>query len=354
MLACAISSPGYASQSKHKKKPARAPIAAPRTENRHFEHWPEVLELIKELQNQNQFDPDTLKKIFEQTRFLEASVQLMKPAPPGQAKNWKAYRTRFVENGRINAGLAFWERNQSQLAKAEQEYGVPPEIIVGLIGVETIYGKNMGSYRVIDSLTTLAFAYPDTPTREARMRYFRNELMQFLIWTRDTHIDPLLPLGSYAGAIGLAQFMPSSLRVYAVDFDADGKIDLRGSEADAIASVANYLALHGWQRGPAYVYPATLKTNESDAEQIDKIINRELKANYAIDELLRYVSSTENSLPKQAKYGLIDLQNGDDPSEYWLVTNNFYALTQYNRSFFYAMSIVDLSNVIAQTRKNTE
>lgn len=238
----ALADPGKKKKIIHTKKNTTI-----KTDDVHYLEWQEVKAFITQMQTQHQFDLTQLQQILGSARFVESAVQLVKPAPPGKPKNWKAYRARFVENGRITAGIAFWERNQEFLNRAENLYGVPAEIIVGLIGVETIYGKNTGSFRALDALTTLAFSYPETPNREARMNFFRNELAQLLLWTRDTGIDIHSIKSSYAGAIGLAQFMPSSLRQFAIDFDADTKVDLKESEADAIGSVANYLAKHGWQ-----------------------------------------------------------------------------------------------------------
>jgi membrane-bound lytic murein transglycosylase B len=331
-------------------KPAKKSNAI-RTDDVRYLEWPEIKTFIAQMQAQHQFDSSQLQKIFENARFVESAVQLVKPAPPGKPKNWKAYRARFVENGRIAAGVEFWERNQDALNRAENQYGVPAEIIVGLIGVETIYGKNTGSFRALDALTTLAFSYPDTPTREARMAFFKNELAQLLLWSRDTGIDIFTLKASYAGAIGLAQFMPSSLRQYAIDFDADNIINLKESEADAIGSVANYLAKHGWQKGLPYAFPATLLSQDTTSTQFNEVLGNGLKAGYSFDQLKSLVSTADDQAPKNIKYGLIDLQNAEDPTEYWLATENFFAITKYNRSYFYAMSVIDLGKVVALARK---
>ena len=300
------------------------------------------------------FDRAQLEATFDQARYIERSIQLIKPAPPGKSKNWKAYRARFVESVRINAGITFWDANLDALERAEKQFGVPAEIIVGLIGVETIYGRHTGNFRVMDVLTTLAFAYPDTPTRVARMDFFRTELENILLLSRDFSLDPFSFKGSYAGAIGLSQFMPSSMRSYAVDFDHDGKIDLQTSPADAIGSIANYLALHGWKKGLPTAFPATLLISDSNsqefAEKLNTTLSQGLKASYSFDALKSLATTASQDVPEHLLYGLIDLQNGDEPTEYWLVTENFFALTQYNRSYFYAMSVIDLGQVIAQAR----
>ena len=161
---------------------------------------------------------------FKQIHYLEKVVKLINPPPAGKAKNWTAYRERFVEPVRIRAGLEFWNKYETELNRAQAEFGVPPEIIVGILGVETIYGRHPGNIRIMDALTTLAFAYPETANREARMQYFRSELKQALLYARESNIDPFSLSGSFAGAIGLPQFMPGSIRRFAVDFDGDGKI----------------------------------------------------------------------------------------------------------------------------------
>ena len=171
----------------------------------------------------NGFSRPELEATLGKVRYIERAIQLMKPAPPGRPKNWQAYRARFVEPVRINAGVAFWNEQADALARAQAQYGVPAEIIVGIIGVETVYGRNTGNFRVMDAITTLAFAYPDTPNRVARMKYFRGELENTLLLARESGIDPFSLSGSYAGAIGWPQFMPGSIRRYAVDFDGDGQ-----------------------------------------------------------------------------------------------------------------------------------
>jgi membrane-bound lytic murein transglycosylase B len=230
---------------------------------------------------------------------------------------------------------------------------VPAEIIVAIIGVETIYGSNTGNFRVMDTLTTLAFDYPNTPTRDARMQFFRGELENLLLFARESHIDPFSLQGSYAGAIGLPQFMPSSIRQYAVDFDGKGNIDLRNSPVDAIGSVAHFLSAHGWRRGLPLAYPIAIADTPANAQTIQAMLAKGLEATYTLDDIKAF-GLTPNVDPEAAglKYGLIDLQNANGPTEYWLGTDNFFAITKYNRSFFYAMSVVDLSLAIRAAREH--
>ena len=321
------------------------------TEYVHFAQWKEVSEFIDRMAQTHGFDRDKLAADFDNTRYVESAIKLVRPAPTGKPKNWKAYRARFVEPKRIDAGIAFWDQYADALARAESQYGVPAEIIVGLIGVESIFGRMTGSFRVMDTLTTLAFAYPDTPTREARMEFFRGELENLLLLSRESNADPFSFKGSYAGAIGLPQFMPGSIRKFAVDFDGDGKIDLSGSAIDAIGSVANYLALHGWQRSLPTVFPATLTVGDAEIANgvVSNFQTQGLKAAYSLEDL-KAIASTAGDAPGNLQYGLVDLQNGYEATEYWFATDNFYAITQYNRSFFYAMSVIDLGRVIGAAR----
>ena len=316
-----------------------------------FSQWQGVATFIDHMVEQYQFDRSALEQLFRKTRYVDSAIRLIKPAPPGRPKNWQAYRARFVEPVRIDGGVRFWNQNADALARAEQQFGVPAEIIVAIIGVETVYGRNTGNFRVMDALTTLAFDYPDTPTRTARMAFFRGELENVLLLARDTSIDPFSLLGSYAGAIGLPQFMPGSIRQFAVDFDGDGKIDLRKSSADAIGSVANFLSKHGWHAGEPIVFPTAVSAADSNgARSWDNFIGQGLEAKFTVDELKAAGVTPSTALPALMLFGLIDLQNGSDATEYWLGAANFYAITQYNRSYFYAMSVVDLARSVKLAR----
>jgi membrane-bound lytic murein transglycosylase B len=253
-----------------------------------------------------------------------------------------------VEPIRIKAGVEFWNAHAQTLARAEAEYGVPAEIIVGVLGVETLYGRMAGKYRVMDALTTLGFAYPDTANRDARMRYFRGELEQVLLYARENNMDPFSLLGSFAGAIGWPQFMPGSIRNFAVDFDGDGKIDLRNSPQDAIGSIASFLVRHGWKTGLPLVFPANLPTDDSSRWQA--LGKRGLVADVTLDELTQAGISATNAPPADLLYGLVDLQDDTNPTLYWLGTENFFAITKYNRSYFYAMSVLELGAAVKNLR----
>jgi membrane-bound lytic murein transglycosylase B len=321
-----------------------------------FGEWKDVAAFIDMMVVQHGFSRPDLETTFKNVHYIESAVQLIKPAPSGQPKNWQAYRARFVEPVRIAAGVAFWDSYADALARAEQEYGVPAEIIVGILGVETMFGRNAGNFRVMDVLTTLAFAYPDTPTRTARMEYFRGELQNALLFARESDIDPFTLRGSYAGAIGWPQFMPASIRRYAVDYDGDGKIDLRNSPVDAIGSVANFLVQHGWRRGEPIVFPATVATAVDHDKPADwpSFIGQGLAATFPLDDLKAGGVRPSVEPPPDMLFGLVDLQNGADPTEYWLGAPNFFAITQYNRSYFYAMSVVDLSKAVRSARNGNQ
>lgn len=327
----------------HKKFPKKDP-ADSEAEFTNFVQWKSVTEFVEEMRDQHGFDQHELNTLFSKASYLDKVVKLINPPAAGKSKNWTAYKQRFLEPVRIQSGLRFWEKHETDLRRAQSEFGIPPEIIIGILGVETIYGRSQGNIRVIDALTTLAFAYPETANRENRMRYFREELKQVLLYARENNIDPLSLSGSFAGAIGLPQFMPGSIRRFAVDFDGDGRIDLRNSPADAIGSVASFLTHHGWVKDSPLTYPVTVdKTAE---EQWKPLIGVVLAATHTIDELSRSgVTAPVDSSP-DLMVGLIDLEDGSLPTQYWVGSDSFFAITKYNRSFYYAMAVIELGKAI--------
>jgi membrane-bound lytic murein transglycosylase B len=312
-----------------------------------FSDWQAVRDFADDIVVRDNFDRAHVEDVIKRARFIDSAVQLVKPAPPGKPKNWSAYSDRFIEPIRINAGVRFWQENADLLARAEATYGVPAEIIVGILGVETIYGRDTGRFRVVDVLATLAFAYPEAPNRVDRMAFFRGELENTLLLARKENIDPFSLMGSFAGAVGMPQFMPGNILKYGVDFDGDGVVDLRGSAADAIGSVANFLVQHGWDRnntGPA-VFPADVAPSLAWQPLLGG-----LEARYRPAELDGAGVATRTALPDGRLYGLVDLQNGADPTEYWVANANFFAITKYNRSYFYAMSVVELGRAVRLAR----
>jgi len=341
---------------KKAKSKAAKPVPAPSRpsidydgEQVNFSEWQAVRDFEDDMVQRNGFERAEVEAAVGKLRFIDSAVQLVKPAPPGKPKNWQAYSGRFIEPIRINAGLRFWNENAAQLARAEAQYGVPAEIIVGIIGVETIYGRDTGRFRVMDVLATLAFAYPESPNRNDRMQFFRSELEKTMMLARQENIDPFSLLGSFAGAVGMPQFMPSNILKYGVDYDGDGIVDLRNSAADAIGSVANFLVAHGWDRnatGPS-VFPADVAPSMAWEPLLGG-----LEARYQPAELQGAGVVTRTPLPEQRTYGLIDLQNGADPTEYWVANANFFAITKYNRSYFYAMSVIELGRAVRLARGN--
>jgi membrane-bound lytic murein transglycosylase B len=309
--------------------------------------WQAVRDFEDEMVSRNGFAREDIEALVAKTRFIDSAVQLVKPAPPGKPKNWQAYSERFIEPIRINAGVRFWNENAAQLARAEAEYGVPAEIIAGIIGVETIYGRDTGRFRVVDVLATLAFAYPESPNRNDRMQFFRSELENTLLLARKEGIDPFSLLGSFAGAVGMPQFMPSNILKLGVDYDGDGVVDLRNSAADAIGSVANFLVQHGWDRNATG--PAVFEANVAPLLAWQPLLGG-LEARYEAAELQGAGVVTRTALPQGRLYGLIDLQNGADPTEYWVANANFFAITKYNRSYFYAMSVIELGRAVRLAR----
>ncbi|WP_296943379.1 lytic murein transglycosylase B [uncultured Massilia sp.] len=330
---------------------AAAVAARPRIdydgEQVNFGEWQAVRDFEDDMVARNGFDRAALQELVGKVRFIDSAVQLVKPAPPGKPKNWQAYSSRFIEPIRINAGVRFWNENADALARAEARYGVPAEIIVGIIGVETIYGRDTGRFRIVDVLTTLAFAYPEAPNRAERMAFFRDELEHTLLLARKEGIDPFSLLGSFAGAVGMPQFMPGNILKYGVDFDGDGIVDLRASAQDAIGSVANFLVEHGWDRndGGPPAFPAEVAPSLAWQPLLGGLSPR-----YRPAELAGAGVATAAALSPERLYGLVDLQNGAEPTEYWVANTNFFAITKYNRSYFYAMSVVELGRAVKQAR----
>jgi membrane-bound lytic murein transglycosylase B len=291
------------------------------------------------------FDAGALHDLFAHVSYSATAVKLVTPAPTPAVKNWRAYQARFLDQVRINAGVKFWRANQATLQRAYEQFGVPPEVVVGIIGVETLYGRYMGNFRVLDALTTLTFDYPDTPNRADREATFRKNLADYLVWTRDSQIDATSVLGSYTGAIGIPQFLPSSIVQYAVDYDGDGKIDLRTSQADAIGSVANYLKQNGWENGRPVVW--NIASDPGSLGIAQAAANGQPEPHWSLEQLLRAgMLMNEPSLNVTAEAGtpvtVVDLPSPARPTEYVLGLKNFYVLTRYNRSFFYALAVYQL------------
>lgn len=291
--------------------------------------------------------PDWVRQAVGQGRYLPQVAKFIQPPPPGTPKNWQLYRSRFIDPHRIRAGVQFWQDNAQTLARAQAQTGVPAEIIVGIIGVETIYGQQMGSFRVIDALTTLAFDFPDShPRAQARSAFFKAELEQFLSLAHRTGVDPLAPLGSFAGAMGMAQFMPSSWVKYAIDFDGDDRVDLFNSAADAIGSIANYFTAFNWQPGMATHYPMRF---DSATLRLPALMAPDILPTFSAEQFVAQGAVLEGAaLQHPGKLALVELQNGEAAPSYVAGTDNFYAITRYNWSSYYAMAVIELGQEVAQ------
>ncbi|MDH4463211.1 MAG: lytic murein transglycosylase B [Acidovorax sp.] len=310
---------------------------------------PEALQFADDLAARRDLDREWVRQAIGQARFLSQVPRLMLPPAKGTAKNWRAYRSRFIDPIRIRAGVRFWQENQAALERAEREYGVPVEIIVGIIGVETVYGQQMGTFRVMDALTTLAFDFPAAHPRAAeRTEFFRRELEQFLSLSSRSGTDPFEPRGSYAGAMGLGQFMPSSWVRYAIDFDGDGRIDLFKSPSDAIGSVANYFRGHGWTPG----MPTHFAVQFDPARlQLDDLLAPDILPTFSAASMQAKGAVLDTAGAQHAgPMALVELQNGGNPPSYVAGTENFYAITRYNWSSYYAMAVIELGREVAASR----
>jgi membrane-bound lytic murein transglycosylase B len=304
--------------------------------------------LALKLAREQGLDPEWTVSVLSQARFIEQVQRLNMPASNPGSKNWQAYRARFIEPIRLKAGAQFVKEHEATLQKAEARWGVPVDIIAGVIGVETIYGRYTGNMRVLDVLTTLSLDFPTG--RSDRSPFFQNELGQFLRLCAEQHFDPMTVQGSFAGAIGLPQFMPSSIRAYAVDFDGDGVIDLRNSPADAIGSVANYLARHGWQRGMPTHY---LVAPPTDLDQRQTLLGPDIKPTFSSDEMARLGAVLDEPGKRHTgKLALVLLHNGANEPTYLAGTDNFYTITRYNQSSYYALAVIELGRVLSLNTKN--
>ena len=306
----------------------------------------DVVRFADEMAARHGLDPAWVREQLAQARFQPSVTRFIMPPPAGTAKNWNAYRARFIEPIRLRAGRAFWAANESMLNEAEARYGVPPEIVVGIIGIETLYGRQMGNFRVIDALATLAFDFPSG--RRDRSGFFRDELGEFLRLSHEAGSDPLRMRGSFAGAMGMPQFMPSSVRQYAVDFDGDGRIDLHQSSADVIGSVAHYLARFGWQRGLPTHFSVAVPTDTRDRAAL---LAPDILPSFLASEFTARGARLPPEVGDEAgKLALVELQNGPAAPSYVAGTGNFYAITRYNWSSYYAMAVIDLGAAIRDSR----
>jgi len=328
-------------------------------------------ELLNQISQTQEIPLSALESGFLDAKTIPSIRKLVLPPSGTFKKNWVAYRKRFIEPVRLKAGRAFWDENQAFLSQTQQKYGVPAEIIVAIIGIETIYGRQTGNFRVKDVLSTLAFSYPDTPNKLAREQLFKDQLkdLTLMCWTEAGGKLPaknstqgvnsarfnscLNQNSSYAGAIGLPQFMPSSIRSYAVDGDGDGRIDLKQNPKDAIASVANFMKQHGWQTG----MPISFPVQSSGISAAKELADGEPKLKFTVQELIEKGILTKQQgdlqsggVEPQSKAFIVDLpypdKDGVDQVQYFVGLNNFLTIVQYNRSYFYAQSVAEFAEAL--------
>ena len=311
-------------------------LAAPAFAQPAYSERPEVQAFIRQMVERHGFVERELVYLFSRVRRADpvlAAIQL----PAEKSRSWQDYRATFLEESRVATGAAFWRTHRKTLERAQREYGVPAQYVVAILGVETFYGRHTGRWRVVDALSTLAFDYPP------RAEFFRGELEHYLLLARDSGVDVFSVRGSYAGAIGMPQFMPGSTRRYAVDFDRDGAVDLRRNAADAIGSVANFLKQHGWRRGGGVLLEARVS-----GDGYKRYADGALEPRYSLGELMRAGVQIDNPKPppEAERALLLELQTPEQPSDFRVGLHNFHVLTRYNRSAFYAAAVADLAQVL--------
>ncbi len=342
LFLCLTTAPSFAQSSKKKKSPGK--IRQEVHQLFDFKALPAVQAFVQQMQTEHGFQTDELYRYFHLANHRPDVIRLMNPAPPGFKRSWQIYRSRNLDELRIREGLKFWQAHADALDRAQQRFGVAPEIIVAIIGVETVYGRVTGDFKVFEALATLAFDYP---RREA---FFRSELEQFLILAREQGWNPLTVRGSYAGAIGYPQFMPGSIRRHATDFSGDGRIDLVGTPEDAIGSIGQFLVNHGWQANQ----PTHVVVQVEDAGKVSEWLAKGIKpiatTQQLIDSGVKFPSPTSGSRQAGEPFALIEFPTPDQPSEWIAAANNFYVITRYNQSSFYARAVLELAETLARMR----
>ena len=306
---------------------------------RNYSDNPQAQAFIERMVAEHGADRAELQALFTGAQYKQSIVDAM-TRPAEKVKLWKDYRKIFLTEKRLRQGLQFWREQRSWLEKMQADYGVPIEYVVAIIGVETYYGRIAGNYRVVDALSTLAFDYP------ARSPFFTKELEHFLLLAKEQNLDPAALKGSYAGAMGYGQFMPSSYRAYAVDYDEDGVADIWANPADAIGSVANYFVRHGWQSGEDVVVRARISADYS-SEGVNKLVKPNLNLAQLAERGFMPVPGLNSELSPEVKAIPLRLQ-GQAGVEFWLGLQNYYTITRYNHSFRYAMAVTQLAEQIAE------
>ncbi len=318
-------------------------VVSPVSANVNYSQRADVKQFIANMHEKHGYDGELISYWMEGVKQQKTALEAISRPAEG-VLTWGKYRKIFMTDKRINNGVQFWKENAQLLARAEKEFGVSAQTIVAIIGVETFYGKRAGNYKVLDALTSLGFDYPLENTtkerRDAREKFFRNELSEFLLMVREEKVDPRKLKGSYAGAMGMPQFIPSSFRAYAIDFDDSGRRDFWNGSADSICSVANYFKKHGWKKGQPVASRASV---ESAAK---KLGNKKMKPHTTVEKFAQMGVKPIDHFDGSDKATLLKLegQNGD---EYWMTLNNFYVITRYNHSPLYAMAVYQLSQAVS-------
>jgi len=312
-------------------------------QNKAYGRRGDVVVAARSIAEEHALDSEWVEATLAQARYVPNVAQLIMPGATPAARNWGLYRARFVEERRIDAGARWWRDNDAWLDRAEERFGVPAEIVVGIVGVETYYGRNTGGFRVLDALATLSFDFPSG--RSNRSGFFRSELGQFLKLAQREGWDATAVLGSYAGAMGLPQFMPSSILNYALDFDDDGRIDLVNSSADVVGSVAHFLSEHGWRRGMPTHY--AIEPPDDITERALLLVPDIVPSFSPAHMAERGARLGEAALQHEGSLALVELLNAEPPQTYVAGTQNFYALTRYNASSYYALAVIELGRAVA-------
>ncbi|MDR1662716.1 MAG: lytic murein transglycosylase B [Azoarcus sp.] len=300
----------------------------------------DVSAFIEEIAARNQLDTASIRAALFRASHNPRVIELIKPPATRGVRSWRRYRSRFIDRIHLDAGLQAWTQYEHLLRRAEKEYGIPPEIILGILGVETIYGRNTGNFETLSALATLAFDYP------LRAELFRGELEALFLLAHEQKRHPASYVGSYAGALGWPQFLPSSMRRYAVDFDGDGQIDFDRDGNDAIGSIANYLREYGWVAGAPIAVKARLAPHADPAPLVEAGVEPSLSPAQLAEAGIHPLTSA----PSAGEATLIDLETPGEDTEYWLGYRNFYVITRYNRSNFYAMAVFQLANALRESR----
>lgn len=300
--------------------------------------FPISTQLIETLVAEHEFERNYVEQLFQEGRYIARNVENL-AQPAERTETFRQYRPRFISPQMVNSGLSFMQKHQYWLSKAEAELGIPAEVVSAIIGIETSFGNFLGQHRTFDALATLAV------TEGRRAEYFQREFIQFMLIMREMEFEPLSVVGSYAGAMGYPQFMPSSYNAYAIDLDGDGKIDIWNSPADAIGSVANYLAEHGWREGEYVATPVTVNGDYS-ALRVNSLERGQTLADVKANGWV-----PQRVLGDQAPVHPLRL-DGDDGPEYWLGYHNYWVISRYNRSILYTMAVFQLAEELRLAREN--